>query len=108
MKSGFSGGLVVDYPNSTRAKKIYLCLVAGGVSAPLPAAKGTSEGPPSAASFVAARRDGRAGKYSGKKRGKVTGKEWILAKKERRRRQENKGEVRPDTKFTGRKRRPKF
>lgn len=29
MKSGFSGGLVVDYPNSTKAKKYYLCLFAG-------------------------------------------------------------------------------
>ena len=29
MKSGFSGGLVVDYPNSTRAKKYYLVLEAG-------------------------------------------------------------------------------
>lgn len=29
MKSGFTGGLVVDYPNSTRAKKIYLVIEAG-------------------------------------------------------------------------------
>lgn len=29
MKSGFTGGLVVDYPNSTRAKKYFLCLFAG-------------------------------------------------------------------------------
>ena len=29
MKSGFSGGLVVDYPNSTRAKKYYLVIEAG-------------------------------------------------------------------------------
>ena len=29
MKSGFTGGLVVDYPNSTKAKKYYLCLFAG-------------------------------------------------------------------------------
>ena len=26
MKAGFSGGIVVDYPNSTRAKKYYLVL----------------------------------------------------------------------------------
>lgn len=24
MKAGFSGGLVVDYPNSSKAKKLYL------------------------------------------------------------------------------------
>lgn len=29
MKVGFSGGLIVDYPHSTRAKKYYLCLFAG-------------------------------------------------------------------------------
>lgn len=29
MKSGFTGGLVVDYPNSTRAKKYYLVIEAG-------------------------------------------------------------------------------
>jgi 18S rRNA (guanine1575-N7)-methyltransferase len=23
---GFAGGIVVDYPNSTKAKKVYLCL----------------------------------------------------------------------------------
>eukprot|EP00037_Helgoeca_nana_P010750 m.94772 g.94772 ORF g.94772 m.94772 type:complete len:283 (-) comp20398_c0_seq1:182-1030(-) len=108
MRAGFSGGLVVDYPNSTRAKKIFLCLVAGGVAAPLPAPKGVDSGPATSAAFTASQRDGhRAGKHH-KKGAKKVGKEWIIAKKERRRRQENKGEVRPDTKFTGRKRRPKF
>lgn len=29
MKSGFSGGLIVDYPNSTKAKKYYLVIEAG-------------------------------------------------------------------------------
>lgn len=29
MKSGFSGGLVVDYPNSTKAKKYFLVIEAG-------------------------------------------------------------------------------
>lgn len=26
LRAGFTGGLVVDYPNSTKAKKYYLCL----------------------------------------------------------------------------------
>lgn len=30
MKAGFSGALVTDYPNSTKAKKHYLILEAGG------------------------------------------------------------------------------
>ena len=49
MKAGFSGGLVVDYPNSTKAKKYFLCLFAGssGVSGsqqPQPLPKGLEEG----------------------------------------------------------------
>lgn len=39
MKAGFYGGLVVDYPNSTKAKKYYLVLMTGGV-AQLPKALG--------------------------------------------------------------------
>jgi 18S rRNA (guanine1575-N7)-methyltransferase len=29
MKNGFTGGLIVDYPNSKKAKKFYLFLIAG-------------------------------------------------------------------------------
>ena len=29
MKNGFTGGLTIDYPNSQKAKKYYLFLVAG-------------------------------------------------------------------------------
>ncbi len=29
MKNGFTGGLIVDYPNSKKAKKFYLFLMAG-------------------------------------------------------------------------------
>lgn len=29
MKSGFSGGLIVDYPNSAKAKKYFLVIEAG-------------------------------------------------------------------------------
>lgn len=39
MKAGFYGGLVVDYPNSTKAKKYFLVLMTGGV-AQLPQALG--------------------------------------------------------------------
>lgn len=40
MTCGFTGGLVVDYPNSTKAKKYFLVLFAGQ-STQLPAALGT-------------------------------------------------------------------
>lgn len=46
LKCGFTGGLVVDYPNSTKAKKYFLCLFAGaadaGAANELPAAKGVA------------------------------------------------------------------
>ena len=40
MKAGFFGGVVVDYPNSTKAKKFFLVLMTGG-NMPLPQALGT-------------------------------------------------------------------
>lgn len=44
---GFTGGVIIDYPNSTKAKKFYLCINAGdneeGVSRPLPSALGMEE-----------------------------------------------------------------
>ena len=43
MTCGFTGGLVVDYPNSSKAKKYFLVLFAGQSNAPLPAALGTGE-----------------------------------------------------------------
>jgi 18S rRNA (guanine1575-N7)-methyltransferase len=39
MQVGFSGGLVVDYPHSTRAKKFFLVLMVGP-SSYVPQAKG--------------------------------------------------------------------
>jgi len=106
MKAGFTGGLVVDYPNSTKAKKMYLCLFTGGAPQKLPAALGTGEaqgaGEQSHVLHSATRervkqlRSGKAPKKS---------RDWIMEKKERRRRQGK--EVRPDSKYTGRKR-PKF
>lgn len=41
MKAGFYGGVVIDYPNSAKAKKFFLVLMTGG-SAPLPQALGNT------------------------------------------------------------------
>lgn len=41
MEAGFSGGLVVDFPNSTKAKKYFLVLMTSGGA--MPAAKGDEE-----------------------------------------------------------------
>lgn len=42
MKAGFYGGVVVDYPNSTKAKKFFLVLMTGG-NVPLPKGLGTEQ-----------------------------------------------------------------
>lgn len=101
MRAGFSGGLVVDYPNSTKAKKHFLVLMTGGIQK-LPAALGT-ETETNHVQYVTSRvprRDHR------KLRKEARLKEWILEKKARRRKHGK--EVRPDTKYTARKRSGKF
>ncbi|XP_046892179.1 probable 18S rRNA (guanine-N(7))-methyltransferase [Hypomesus transpacificus] len=104
MKAGFSGGMVVDYPNSSKAKKFFLCLFAG-VSGVLPKGLGSESvdrGVPSQIQFTGQRSRFRNMKGKSAKKGK----DWILEKKERRRRQGR--EVCADTKYTGRQRRPHF
>ncbi|XP_043274961.1 probable 18S rRNA (guanine-N(7))-methyltransferase [Venturia canescens] len=99
-KAGFFGGVVVDYPNSTKAKKFFLVLMTGGAM-PLPKALGT-ENNGSTINYTARREQAK------KARGKPLKKsrEWILEKKERRRRQGK--ETRENTKYTGRKRSGRF
>jgi len=104
MRAGFGGGMVVDYPNSTKAKKFFLCLFAG-VTGVLPKGLGTEtlpRGVPNQVQFTGERNRFKNMKGKSVKKGK----DWIMEKKERRRRQGR--EVRPDTKYTGRKRRPQF
>ncbi|KAH9503846.1 18S rRNA (guanine1575-N7)-methyltransferase [Bulinus truncatus] len=94
MKAGFTGGLVVDYPNSTKAKKIFLCLFCGGSSQILPQGLGTEE---SNTDVVQ-----KAGKRERFRKSVKSSRDWVIEKKERRRRQGK--ETRPDTQYTGRKR----
>jgi len=103
LRAGFTGGVVVDYPNSTKAKKMFLVLFTGGVSTSLP--KGLEE---ETAKTVKYSDDMRRERYRDM-RGKPVKKSrhWILDKKERNRRQ-GKSEIRPDTKYTGRKRSGRF
>lgn len=149
-KAGFFGGVVVDFPNSTKAKKMFLVLMTGGAM-PLPKALGTeSEDRQTVANskrfdfyifvthyfrylvfcnliyilncmcffyffyltiyeiliilsilhyreYIKKARDNKSLKKS---------REWIMEKKERRRRQGK--QVRDDTKYTGRKRSGRF
>jgi len=102
MKCGFSGGIVVDYPNSTKAKKVFLVLMTGGGSQVLP--KGLTDHSEHTihhrAQFITRQRDHAKGhKVKGATK---KSKSWIMDKKEQRRR---KGlETKGDSKFTGRKR----
>lgn len=100
MRSGFSGGVVVDYPNSTKAKKYFLVLMTGGV-AQLPAGLGTEE---NSEQIPYSKKREMTKNIRGKNVKKS--KEWILHKKERRRQQGN--ETRQDSKYTARKRSGRF
>jgi len=94
MKCGFSGGIVVDYPNSTKAKKVFLVLMTGGGSQVLP--KGLTDNSTQHniqhhhAQFITTR-DRMRGMQKGKKDRKKS-KSWIMDKKEQRRKKglENK------------------
>lgn len=100
MRAGFGGGWLVDYPNSTRAKKFYLVLFAG-VTSSLPAALDDEDEQTEniqAFKWEERRKNIKKTRLSTKK----GGREWILAKKERQRKQGK--DVRPDSKYTGRKR----
>jgi 18S rRNA (guanine1575-N7)-methyltransferase len=117
MKAGFAGGLVVDYPNSTKAKKYFLCLYSGPPSSfVVPSAK--SHGMEEDDGDDEDEEDSGRIKVNGRerelmqrrrrkgKKGDITKKDWILQKKERRRKQGK--DVKANSKYTGRKRKPRF
>ena len=86
-RAGFAGGVVVDFPRSTKARKHYLCL----------STERRYRAPDARDAAGAPRRRG-----GGRKRGR----DWVLDKKAHQRKKG--GRVRPDSKFTGRKRKDKF
>ncbi|CAG5119850.1 unnamed protein product [Candidula unifasciata] len=93
MKAGFTGGLVVHFPNSSKAKKIFLCLFCGGSTQALSEGLGTEN----TATNV------RQKHVKGQRKPLKTLRDRVLEKKERWRRRGR--ETRPDTQYTGRKRR---
>lgn len=105
MRAGFTGGLVVDYPNSSKAKKFFLCLFAG-ISGALPKGLGEQSVEEPGSRHQAAFTNERIRFKNARGKSVKKSRDWILEKKERRRRQGK--EVRPDTKFSGRKRKPRF
>lgn len=120
-KVGFAGGVVVDYPNSAKAKKHYLVLSFDRSAAARPA-RGSSNSSHGMSEEVREQQQQQhvtvgsassSGYGSGKKKQApirkkkgVKTKEWIVQKKEM---QRKKGkDVRPDTKYTARRRPHKF
>lgn len=102
MRAGFYGGLVVDYPNSSKAKKYFLVLMTGGVTE-LPQALGTNE-ESDQVPFSKSRQQAHVKNARGKPMKKS--RDWIMEKKELR---EKRGtEARKNTKYTGRRRPTKF
>ena len=102
IKSGFAGGIYVDYPESASARKYYLVLntaVEGKLGVVVQTGKTDEEVCDKAKKRIKKRRS-KNGKFDFKS------KFWVYQKKERQRRQGK--EVRLDTKYTGRKRKPKF
>ena len=121
---GFTGGLVVDYPHSTKAKKYYLTITAGTNHTYLAphmteqdedeSMTGESAGAGGAAagknrfavSFEGRRKQSNTRRRGRKQRVAPKSRDWVLSKKDRQRRQGK--QVRRDTKFSRRKRRDKF
>ncbi|KAK0210860.1 williams-Beuren syndrome critical region protein 22 [Desarmillaria ectypa] len=106
-KAGFGGGIVVDYPNSKKAKKVFLCLfVGGGGSQQVPQGLDGEVEEDGRARFERRREKERTRSKSGKRK-PIKGRDWILKKKELYRKR-GKESVPHDSKFTGRKRKPVF
>lgn len=91
-RAGFGGGLVVDYPNSKKARKVFLCLFVGnGGSAQVPRGLEGDDVATAAAededAKVNAKFEGRRQRESrrernGKQKVIKGGKDWILRKKD--------------------------
>lgn len=95
-KCGFNGGIVVDNPDSSRQRKQYLLITAGGESMKISNVE---------LEIPETTRKSQSNLY--KRKSQMSRKELILHKKELHRRRGNTN-VKRDSKYTGRKRRPKF
>eukprot|EP01017_Pseudomicrothorax_dubius_P034533 TRINITY_DN4748_c0_g2_i3.p2 TRINITY_DN4748_c0_g2~~TRINITY_DN4748_c0_g2_i3.p2 ORF type:complete len:290 (-),score=79.88 TRINITY_DN4748_c0_g2_i3:1348-2217(-) len=111
MKASFAGSLIVDYPHSAKAKKMYLVLTAGdpGGSYNIVTTTGrereeedVGNEEEKVAVLKSSSKNIRKIGYERKGKPKVKSREWIEKKKERQKRQGK--EVRPTSKYTGRTR----
>lgn len=122
-KAGFGGGIVVDYPNSRKARKVFLCLMVGSGRYPganteesssmdvdnegLPRGLNGEDPNEEKRNVTFERRRARERLHGKKKKKGGIDKEWILKKKELYR-QRGKQDVPNDSKYTGRRRKPVF
>ncbi|XP_063217912.1 probable 18S rRNA (guanine-N(7))-methyltransferase [Bacillus rossius redtenbacheri] len=108
MRAGFFGGVVVDFPNSTKAKKFFLVLMTGESASALPSGLGEAEQQAGRHQVQFARKAGGRGDPLRGTRGRLAkkSKAWIRQKKQRWARQGK--ETRPDSKYTGRHRSGRF
>ncbi|OCF60525.1 bud site selection protein [Kwoniella mangroviensis CBS 10435] len=117
-RAGFGGGLVVDYPNSKKARKMYLCLMVGQQEIPkalngdeMEVDEGASLGMKKRREEILnekrRRKDSAGGKKGKKSKKDMVAKEWIMKKKELYRSRGKEG-VPNDSKYTARKRKVYF
>uniref|UniRef100_A0A5B7B749 18S rRNA (Guanine-N(7))-methyltransferase n=1 Tax=Davidia involucrata TaxID=16924 RepID=A0A5B7B749_DAVIN len=115
MRAGFAGGVVVDYPHSTKSRKEYLVLTCGppSLSTATPKGKGEDEescsddeGSGDEENQTVCISDRHRPRKKQKIAKKVKGREWVLKKKEQMRKKGNV--VPPDSKYTARKRKARF
>jgi len=98
---------VVDYPNSKKAKKVFLCLFVGGGGGQQQVPQGLQgEEEEDRVTFEQRRVRERTRAKNGKVKN-IKDRDWILKKKELYRKR-GKERVPHDSKFTGRKRKPNF
>ena len=93
-RAGFGGGIVVDYPNSKKARKVFLCLFVGdggggggGAATRVPEGlqgdgDGAAESEDAKAKFEGRRQRESRRERNGKQKVVKGGKDWILRKKE--------------------------
>ena len=98
VKSGFMTDLLIDFPNSTKAKKHYLILYNG--------TSGTYTRPEPVLDEDKVKVSKQARHKKAGDQPRVKSRTWVQQKKDRQRRQGKN--VRPDSKYSGRKRHPQF
>lgn len=113
MHAGFAGGVVIDYPHSTKSRKEYLVLTCGPPSLSTAVPRGEGEDGESCSEDESSEENQTvciSDRNRPKKKQKITrkgkGRDWIFKKKEQLRRKGNA--VPPDTRYTGRKRKARF